>query len=142
MEYAISGKNVAVLKTDCLILPMDEKTTLLPADLPADNVSQIKQLIKDGDFTGKRNKTFLITQPAGLAAKRLLLVGSGELPLSSGAFLKLVSSADQAVKSTGSRSAAWLLGDNLMSEQDSLWQVREGTRAVDESLYQFDEHRS
>jgi len=142
MEYAISGKNVAVLKTDCLILPMDEKTTLLPADLPADSVSQIKQLIKDGDFTGKRNKTFLITQPAGLAAKRLLLVGSGELPLSSGAFLKLVSSAVQAVKSTGSRSAAWSLGDNLMSEQDSLWQVREGTRAVDESLYQFDEHRS
>jgi leucyl aminopeptidase len=82
MEYAVSGKNVSALKTDCLILAVDEKATLLPADLPADTANQIRQLIKDGDFIGKRNQAVLISQPAGLPAKRLLLVGSGELPLS------------------------------------------------------------
>jgi leucyl aminopeptidase len=142
MEYAISGKNVSALKTDCLILTVDEKATLLPADLPADTANQIRQLIKDGDFIGKRNQAVLISQPAGLPAKRLLLVGSGDLPLAPGAFLKLVSSAVQALKNTGSRNAAWLVNDALVRDEDALWQVREGSRAVDEALYRFDECRS
>ena len=73
MEYAVSGKNASALKTDCLILPLDDKASLLPADLPAEAVSQIRQLITDGDFNGKRGQTLLIHHPAGLPAKRLLM---------------------------------------------------------------------
>jgi leucyl aminopeptidase len=142
MEYAVSGKNISALKTDCLILTLDEKATLLPADLPAETIGQIRQLIKDGDFNGKRAQTLLIHQPAGLLCRRLLLVGTGELPLSAGAFLKLVGGALQAVKNTGSRSAAWQLHEQLVRDQDLLWQLREGTRAAAEALYRFDECRS
>ena len=142
MEYAISGKKVSALKTDCLILAVDEKATLLPTDLPSEAASQIKQLIKDGDFSGKKNETLLISRPAGLPAKRLLLVGSGDLPLAPGAFIKLVGSAVKALNNTGSRSAAWPLNDTLVRDQDAVWQVREGTRAVDEALYRFDQYRS
>src|SRR5690554_4243488 len=106
MEYAISGKSAAALKTDCLILPLDENTTLLPSDLPEETAALVHYLIKDGDFKGKRNQTLLIHAPTGLQAKRLLLVGIGELPLAPVAFLKLVATAMQAARSTGSKSAA------------------------------------
>ena len=142
MEYAISGKKVSALKTDCLILAVDEKATLLPTDLPAETASQIRQLIKDGDFSGKKSQTLLISQPSGLPARRLMLIGTGDLPLAPGAFIKLLGSAIQAVKGTGSRSAAWLLSDTLVRDRDALWQVREGSRAVDEALYRFDHYRS
>lgn len=142
MEYAISGKKVSALKTDCLILAVDEKATLLPTDLPAETASQIRQLIKDGDFSGKKSQTLLISQPSGLPARRLMLIGTGDLPLAPGAFIKLLGSAIQAVKGTGSRSAAWLLSDALVRDRDALWQVREGSRAVDEALYRFDHYRS
>ena len=75
MEYAISGKKVSALKTDCLILAVDEKATLLPTDLPAETASQIRQLIKDGDFSGKKSQTLLISQPSGLPARRLSPLG-------------------------------------------------------------------
>jgi leucyl aminopeptidase len=142
MEYAVSGKNASALKTDCLILPLDDKASLLPADLPAETVSQIRQLIKDGDFNGKRGQTLLIHHPAGLPARRLLMLGSGDLPLSSSAFLKLVGGAIQALKTTGSRSIAWQLHADMVRDQDLIWQLREGTRAAADALYQFDECRS
>jgi leucyl aminopeptidase len=142
MEYAVSGKSVSTVKTDCLILALDAQNTLLPDDLPEGSAQQIRQLIKDGDFSGKRLQTLLVQQPAGLASKRLLLIGAGELPLSSITFLKLIGSAVQAVKGTGSRSAAWLIHPDLVRDQDTLWQVREGTRGVAEAMYQFDECRS
>lgn len=142
MEYAVSGKNASALKTDCLILPLDDKASLLPTDLPEETSSQIRQLIKDGDFNGKRGQTLLIHHPAGLPARRLLLLGCGELPLAAGAFLKLVGNAIQAVKATGSRAIAWQLNEAMVRDQDLIWQVREGTRAVADALYQFDECRS
>ena len=141
MEYAISGKSVAALKTDCLILPLDEHSTLLP-ELPDASAEQIRKLVKAGDFTGKRGQTLMLHDPAGLPARRLLLVGSGELPLAPVAFQRLVASATQAVRNSGSRSVALHLPPGLVRDQDMAWQVREGTRAVDEALYQFNECRS
>ncbi|MFN3713862.1 MAG: leucyl aminopeptidase [Alcanivoracaceae bacterium] len=142
MEYAVSGKSPSALKTDCLILALDDKATLLPADLPEDTASLIRQFIKEGDFTGKRLQTLMIPQPAGLPAKRLLLIGTGELPLNAVQFLKLVGCAVHAVRGTGSRSAAWVVHPELVREMDVEWQLREGTRAVSEAMYQFDECRS
>jgi len=142
MEYAVNGKSIATVKTDCLIMITNGKPSSFPDDLPAEASSQIKNLVKEGDFSGKALQTLLIQGPAGLTAKRLLLVGSGDSPLSAGTFLKVIGSAIQALKTTGSRNAAIVLDSVQVEDRDAAWRLRESTRVIAETLYQFDEFRS
>lgn len=141
MQYTVSGKAPAVVKTDCLILLLDQQLTLLPADWPSASRQLIARHIKAGDFSGKRGQTLLLSDPA-LPARRLLLAGSGELPLTPGAALKLLAGAVSAVDNTGSKNAALYLPTGLLDPADPLWLVREGVRAIDQARYRFDEFRS
>ena len=143
MEYAVSGKAAAKLKVDCLIVPLGKGATDLPVTLPEATRELIAEYVKDGDFSGKKQQTLLLHNPPALTARRLLLVGTGvENGLSVQAFLQLATTAARAVAATGASSAALLLTDLAVKDQDALWLVREGSRALADAQYRFDEYRS
>ena len=142
MEYAVSGKKVGTLKTDCLVVVLN-KDAEPPEQLPAPCRDQVRAAVKDGDFTGKRQQTLLMRDPDGLAAKRLLLVGTGaDAPLSAVTWGRLVQTMARTLSGSGAKDAALLLETVAVDEHDEEWLVRESARLLEEATYRFDQFRS
>ncbi len=142
MEYTVSDKAVTKYKSDCLVIALG-KDQAAPAQLPEDTRALIASAIKLGDFTGKARQTLMLPAPAGISAKRLLLIGSGgEDGLSVVELGKLVSAAVTAVSGTGARHASWLLHSSLLKDATMAEQLREIVRLADAASYRFDHYRS
>jgi len=142
MEYTVSNKAVTKYKSDCLVIALG-KGQPAPAPLPDQTRTLIDAAIKQGDFTGKARQTLMLPSPAGLAAKRLLLIGTGsDDGLGMVEFGKLAAAAVAAVNGTGARHATWWLPDTLLSGASGAEQLRELVRFVDAALYRFDHYRS
>ena len=143
MEYSVSSKNPAQVRTDCLVVATGSKGGALPEGLPDATRKQIQGLVRSGDFAGRKLQTLVVHEPEGLAARRLLLVGTGNgEPLEIPAFLRLARKVATAVAETGAASAAWVLDNVAVRDRDMTWKVRESTRALEEALYRFDEYRT
>jgi leucyl aminopeptidase len=87
MKTQLSFASLSAIKTELLaVLAVDTQTSKdrnakpLPALLTADPavVSAAADVLASGEFKASANETLLLHAPAGLAAKRLLLVGLGK----------------------------------------------------------------
>jgi len=83
MHYQlIDQNNIVQQETDCLLVAVfsDETQALSEAAQMIDDASEqaISTQLSFGDFNGKFNTSALIYQAAGIAAKRVMLVGCGE----------------------------------------------------------------
>jgi leucyl aminopeptidase len=90
-----------------------------------------KDVIASGEVTGKSFETTLLHRPAGLKAKRLLLVGGGKAKNFSAAELrKLAGAAVRTLKSKSIRSFAFVLPANAtaagVSADDAVRAIVEG----------------
>ena len=142
MEYAVSGKNVATLRSDCVVLVLN-KGAEAPQELPAKTRQQIREVMDDGDFSGAQQQTVMLRQPEGLAARRLLLVGTGtEDPLTMPAWGRLITTMARAVSGSGAQNAALLIDHLQVAEHDETALVRESARMLEEATYRFDSFRS
>lgn len=141
MKYAISNKTLPEQATDCLVLAVSPKT--LPTSLPADTTAFIKQLVKEGDLGSERFNSCMVLQPAGLVAKRLLVINTGDQPLTQQQLIKLVGKAVTQVLASGAKDAAIVLDDIPRKADISReWLVRETTRALIDKLYRFDVYKA
>src|SRR5258706_2111541 len=72
-----------------------------------------KDVLSSGEVTGKTFETTLLHRPAGLKAKRLLLMGGGKARTFSAAELrKLAGTAGRALESTNNRNFAFVVPGN------------------------------
>ncbi|MGO9864810.1 MAG: leucyl aminopeptidase [Terriglobales bacterium] len=86
-----------------------------------------KEVISSGEVTGKSFETTLLHHPAGLKAKRLLLVGGGNARDFSAAELrKLAGAAARTLKSKSIRSFAFALPENGIGDADGVRAAVEG----------------
>ena len=87
MQFSVSGTFPAKSQ-DCLIL----LTTKKPDDKLDENLKKLlAKFVKEGDFSGDKNKSLLLHNPEGLTAKRLLLFGIGEKKLANHQQLEILS---------------------------------------------------
>src|SRR6266851_6419266 len=139
MNTNLSSSVPSQLETDCLVvvvLDRNEKDRS-EKDKPVVTVESsdaavreaAKDVISSGEVTGKTFETTLLHRPAGLKAKRLLLVGGGKAKNFSAAELrKLAGAAVRTLKGKSIRSFAIALPENGLS-------AAEGVRAVVEGVY-------
>ncbi|MFY9559142.1 MAG: leucyl aminopeptidase [Terriglobales bacterium] len=122
------------VETDCLVaVVLDQGDKDKPAPAIAFSDAPVREAAKDviasGEVTGKNFETTLLHRPAGLKAKRLLLLGGGKAKNFSAAELrKLAGAAVRTLKGKSIRSFAFALPDNGVS-------AVEGVRAVVEGVY-------
>src|SRR5216684_3348182 len=141
MNTNLSASAPSQLETDCLavvVLDRSEKDRIekdKPAPAPSIECSDAavrdaaRDLIASGEVTGKTFEITLLHRPAGLKAKRLLLVGGGKAKNFSAAELrKLAGAAVRTLKGKSIRSFAIALPENGLS-------AAEGVRAVVEGVY-------
>ena len=95
-----------------------------------------KDVIASGEVTAKSFETTLLHRPAGLKAKRLLLVGGGKARNFSAAELrKLAGAAVRTLKSKSIRSFAFALPENGIAAGVSASLCKEAVRAIVEGAF-------
>ncbi|WP_304439495.1 M17 family peptidase N-terminal domain-containing protein, partial [Alcanivorax sp. HI0044] len=135
MDFAVSNKPLEKSKADALVVLLSKKNDL-PEALPDSTREHIAQFMKAGDFSASKGQMSWLHTPAGANAARLLLVGTGDSPLSDQGWLSLVQKTTKALTAAPVKQALWLLDNSLPQTQE--WQVREGSRVVEENTYRFD----
>jgi leucyl aminopeptidase len=132
MNINLSSSVPSQLETDCLVvvtLDKGEKDKSSPSVECADAAVReaAKDVIASGEATGKMFETTLLHRPAGLKAKRLLLVGGGTAKTFSAADLrKLAGTAVRTLKSKSIRSFALALPASGVAASDAVRAVVEG----------------
>ena len=128
MKITLSLSPAAQLETECLavvVLDRSEKTQGAK-DKPEPSVSAgdkavsqtAADLLASGDITGKTFEISWLPKPAGLRAKRLLLIGGGKAKnFSSSDLRKVAGAAVRALKSRNLHSLAFAAPDGIPAEE-------------------------
>jgi leucyl aminopeptidase len=133
MKTNISLSAPAELETDCLVvvaLDRGEKDKTDVALTTSDHAltQAAREVISSGEVSAKSCETTLLHRPAGLKAKRLLILGAGKAKTHTISDLrKLAGTAVRTLKSKGLRSFAFLVPDPANAE--------EGVRAIVEGAF-------
>jgi leucyl aminopeptidase len=132
MNTNLSSSVPSQVESECLVaVVLDRGEKDKPAATVETADSAVRDAAKDviaaGEVTGKSCETTLLHRPAGLKAKRLLLVGGGKAKNFSAAELrKLAGAAVRTLKSKSLRSFAFALPENNLAATDGVRSVVEG----------------
>ena len=134
MNINLSLSAPSQVETECLVaVVLDQGEKDKPAAVVACSDAAVRDAAKDviasAEVTGKTFETTLLHRPAGLKAKRLLLVGGGKSKtFSSSDLRKLAGAAVRTLKGKSIRSFAFALPENGAG-------AAEGVRAVVEGAF-------
>jgi leucyl aminopeptidase len=132
MNTNLTSSTSSQLETECLVAVVLDKGE---KDKPAITVESADSVVRDaakdviasGEVTGKIFETTLVHRPAGLKAKRLLLIGGGKAKSFSDAELrKLAGAAVRTLKVKNIRSFALILPENGIAPADGVSAIVEG----------------
>jgi leucyl aminopeptidase len=142
MKTNLSSTSPSQLETDCLVVvALDsrendsrekdraEKDQPSPSIQSADAAVReaVKDVISSGEVTAKMFETTLLHRPAGLQAKRLLVLGGGKAKnFSSAELRKLAGAAVRTLKGKNIRSFAFTLPGHGLAAPEGLRAVLEG----------------
>ncbi len=132
MNTNLSFTAPSQLETDCLVtvvLDQGDKDKPAPAvacaDAPVPEAA--KDVIANGEVTGKIFETTLLHRPAGLKAKRLLLLGGGKAKSFTAAELRMLAGAAvRTLKGKSIRSFAIALPNNTINAAEGVGAIVEG----------------
>jgi leucyl aminopeptidase len=145
MDFVARTGTAATQRTDCAIVGVYEGGRLSQAAQEIDAVAGrfVAGLVKRGDFSGKSGRTLLIPTPAGITAKRLLLVGLGEAgSLDLKAWRNMHASATRTLLRTGARDAFSFLSMEDVAGAEIYRLARHAAEAAEDAAYRFDEMKS
>ena len=112
------------LKTGCIAVGIYENNQLTPAAKALDQQGAISEAIASGDISGKAGTTLLLRDVAGVAAKRVLLVGLGaEASMNDKDFLLAVESIVRVFSTLGTDEGVVGLPFDNSKDQNIQWAV-------------------
>src|ERR1700747_1836027 len=139
MNTILSSSVPSQLETDCLVVVVFDRkkknrskkkkekpvVTVESSDVAVREAA--RDVISSGEVTGKTFETTLLHRPAGLKAKRLLLLGGGKAKTFSTAELrKLAGTAVRTLKSKSIRSFAFVVPETAIPSSQGLRAIVEG----------------
>jgi len=137
MNTTLSSSVPSQLESDCLVVVVldraekdrgeKDKPVVTVESSDAAVREAAKDVISSGEVTGKTFETTLLHRPAGLKAKRMLLVGGGKAKTFSAAELrKLAGAAVRTLKSKSIRSFAFVVPETAVPASQGVPAVVEG----------------
>jgi leucyl aminopeptidase len=122
----------AQVETDCLVVVALDRGTKDKVDVSLETTDEIAkkaaaEVIASGELTGKSFETTLLHHPAGLKAKRLLVMGGGKAKsFSQFELRRLAGAAVRTLKSRGLRSFAFVIPQLNMAAETAAKAIVEG----------------
>jgi leucyl aminopeptidase len=137
MKTTLASTTPSQLETDCLVAVVldstekDSAEKVKPAPAVESSDAAVREAAKDviasGEVKAKSFETTILHNPAGLKAKRLLLLGGGKKKSFSAVELrKLAGAAVRTLKGKGLRSFAFVLPDSGIAAPDAVRSIVEG----------------
>ncbi len=123
MKTNLTLSTPAHVETECLVVVALDRATKDKPEVSIETSdaavkSAASEVIASGEVTGKTFESTLVHHPAGLKAKRLLLLGGGKAKTFSAFDLRrLAGAAVRTLKSRGLRSFAFVAPQNSTSEE-------------------------
>lgn len=145
MKYSIKAGSTEKISTDCVVVIVWDKGSLSDEAKLVDSVSNrtISKITRSGDFTGNLGTSQLIHNPAGVLAKRLLLLGGGESKhLTAKNAAKVLRSGLKTINGLNATSVHFALGQISVVGRDTPWLAARLAQEAEESCYRYDETKS
>jgi leucyl aminopeptidase len=143
MEYTISDNvNVALLKTDCLVVAVyqDKQLSTVAEALNVVSNNALSDFLDLGDFTGEVAQSAMLYHLPNICAKRLILVGCGQAEKFVDKVLqKVVNAAAKVLNTTNCVNATSFLVDDV---DDKTYALQQSVIAYAASVYQCDQYKS
>jgi leucyl aminopeptidase len=140
LRFEILDASPAALDADAVIAGLYEDKTLTPAAAALDAASggAIRRLVDAGDASGKPGSTTRLFDVAGVAARRVVLVGLGEpCKLDAARFRKAAAESAKALKGLPVTRAATFLPEVEVPGRDLAWRARQAALAADAEHYRY-----
>ncbi|MBF6057253.1 MULTISPECIES: leucyl aminopeptidase [Thiomicrorhabdus] len=127
---------------DTLLIPVDQQGQLSESLKALPDFAAIQaissELFENSDFSGKAGKTQLLIAPAGIDARRLILVGIGDAEkLSAKTYLSCIKSAASALDHCGALSVLNALPLVYPADRDLNWSLTQNTQEFQRSFYDY-----
>ncbi|MDH3354138.1 MAG: leucyl aminopeptidase, partial [Chromatiales bacterium] len=142
MQFTTKTGSLSKISTACLVIGVYEKRALLSEEALLDKATKgaISALLKSGDMDGKIGSTSLLHSPAGVNAKRILLVGCGQIKSrTANDFRKIASSSAKAIKILPITEVVSSLSTACVEGVDLSSKVRSEIEAYGSNSYIFDQ---
>jgi leucyl aminopeptidase len=145
MEYFTTTSNVSRRAVDCVIVGVYERGRLAAGANQIDSASKgaLKRHLKNGDVSGQFGHCTVVTDVAGVRAKRVAVVGLGKI---SAFDVRKFSQAFAAALRSISRSKSRLILNTLTLEKTSgagsYYLGRHTAQTIGDALYRFTEMKS
>ena len=145
MEFNVKHGAPESIETGCLVVSINASSTLTGTAAHLDSLcgGRISAAVKQGDIAGKPGQTLMLFDLPGVAAQRLLLIGSGDKPeLGDRDYRKLLQKTVAILKDGGATDAVLTLSELPVKGRDLYSRARLAVETIRESLYQFDQYKS
>ncbi|MGE0115038.1 MAG: leucyl aminopeptidase [Steroidobacteraceae bacterium] len=140
MELHAVSASVIRQRTDCAIVGVYEKGLLSAAATELDGKlgKQLSRLVKQGDVRGKLGETLLLSEPKGITASRVLLVGLGPKDkFGRKQYRKALGAALTAVTRTGSVQATSYLSQETVAATNAYYLGRCSAEVAAHNTYRI-----
>ncbi|HEV2620617.1 MAG TPA: leucyl aminopeptidase [Frateuria sp.] len=128
------------VETPCLVVGVYENGLLTSAAARVDGASEgaIKRQVESGDISGKPGSTAVLYAPAGVAARRVLVVGLGaQKSFDAARYQKVHLEAARALGKLPVDTAVSFLAELDVPGRDAAWRVRTAALAADHAAYRY-----
>ncbi|MEW9572231.1 leucyl aminopeptidase [Rhodanobacter sp. Si-c] len=140
LQFSLATVAPEAADTACVLVGVYEQGVLTSAAARVDGAigGAIKRQVESGDISGKAGSTTLIYAPAGITAKRVLVVGLGaQKGFDAARYQKVAIEAARALGKLPLTEAVSYLAEVDVPGCDAAWRVRTAALAADHAAYRY-----
>jgi leucyl aminopeptidase len=140
LQFSLATAAPETVDTACVVVGVYEGGVFSSAAAKVDSAAAgaIKRQVESGDITGKLGASTLLFAPAGVVARRVLVVGLGaQKSFDAARFQKISIDAARALGRLPIDSAASFLCEIEVPGRDADWSVRTAILAADYAAYRY-----
>ncbi|HEY9133557.1 MAG TPA: leucyl aminopeptidase [Dyella sp.] len=140
LQFSLGPVTPETVETPCVVVGVYENGVLTSAAARLNTATDgaIKQQIDSGDINGKAGSVNVLYAPAGLAARRVLVVGLGaQKTFDAARYQKVCMEATRALGRLPIETAVSFLTEVDVPHRDVTWRVRTAVLAADHATYRY-----
>jgi len=140
LQFSLTANHPETADTACLVVGVYEHGVLSSAAARVDGAmgGAIKRLVESGDVSGKIGSSTVLHAPAGLAARRLMVVGLGaQQGFDAARYQKANLEAARTLGKLPVAEAVSYLSEVDVPGRDAAWRVRTAALAADHAAYRY-----
>ena len=140
LQFSLDASTPDTVDSACVVVGVYEHGMLTSAAARVDSAADgaIKRQVESGDITGKAGSTTVLFAPAGVTARRVLVVGLGsQKTFDAARYQKISIETARALGKLPITDAASYLTEVDVPGRSSAWRVRIAALAADHSAYRY-----